>query len=193
MDMIGRLTTQWVYGGTLAGVMLLCLSPLLIGAWPPALALTFLQLPAYMLHQYEEHDNDRFRRFINRTIGHGKDVLTPDSVFLINVPGVWGVIVVALYLAVAINPGFGLIAVYLTLVNACVHIAAAIALRMYNPGLVTAVLLFLPLSGHSLWMFRATGHDGAVFQITGFAVAAAIHIAIVAYARMRVSALATVA
>jgi hypothetical protein len=49
---------------------------------------TFLLLPVYILHQYEEHDNDRFRQFFNQTIGQeGKDVLSPWVVFLTNVAG----------------------------------------------------------------------------------------------------------
>ena len=57
-----------------------------------AVASTFLCLPLYMVHQYEEHDGDRFRHHFNRTIGQGREVLSPLVVFLANVPGVWGVI-----------------------------------------------------------------------------------------------------
>ena len=95
-------------------------------SWLPALVVTFLLLPVYMLHQYEEHDNDRFRQFFNQTIGQGKDVLSPWVVFLTNVPGVWGVIGLSLWLAATANIGFALITVYLVLVNAIVHIAHAV-------------------------------------------------------------------
>lgn len=61
--MLQRLISNWVYGGALAGVLLFALSPLLLAYWPPPLAATFLLLPAYMIHQFEEHDHDRFRRF----------------------------------------------------------------------------------------------------------------------------------
>ena len=97
--------------------------PLLARQWSTSLMLVFLHLPMYMFHQYEEHENDRFRLFINRHIGHGKEVLTPLAVFVINVPGVWGVIAVSAYLAADINIGLGLIAVYLAVVNAVVHLS----------------------------------------------------------------------
>jgi len=184
--MIGRIVTEWVYGGMLAGVMLLCLMPLVTIGWNAALVVTFLQLPVYMLHQYEEHDDDRFRLFINRILGQGSEVLTPGAVFVINVPGVWGVIVFALYLAWFINPGFGLIAVYLTLVNAVVHVVAAGVLRLYNPGLVTAILLFLPLSVYSLFVFQQSSSGGIGFQALGIAIAVLIHAAIVGYAKTRI-------
>jgi hypothetical protein len=95
----------------------------------------FLQLPLYMLHQFEEQDNDRFRIFFNRTIGGGREVLSPGAVFIINVPGVWGVIAASFYLAAHAQIGYGLIAVYLTLVNGVVHIVTGTASRCYNPGL----------------------------------------------------------
>ena len=51
--MLDRLRDHWVYGGFLAGIMLLVLTPVLASGWPTALLLICLQLPAYMLHQYE--------------------------------------------------------------------------------------------------------------------------------------------
>lgn len=71
MTMLQRLISYWVYGGVLAGVLLLALSPLLLAGWSMSLAATFLLLPAYMIHQYEEHDRDRFRLLLNETIGKG--------------------------------------------------------------------------------------------------------------------------
>ena len=69
--MLHRLISYWVYGGVLAGILLLVLAPLLLRGWSTPLAATFLLLPAYMVHQYEEHDQDRFRLFFNETIGQG--------------------------------------------------------------------------------------------------------------------------
>lgn len=90
--MLNRLIANWVYGGFLAGILLLLLAPVIVRSWPPALVATFLCLPAYMVHQYEEHDNDRFRQALNRLIGHGQEVMSPGAVFVINVPGVWGLL-----------------------------------------------------------------------------------------------------
>lgn len=175
-----RLITNWVYGGALAGVLLLLLSPLLISTWPPALAVTFLCLPAYMLHQYEEHDDDRFRTFFNATVGKGKEVLTPKAVFIANVPGVWGIISISLYLAAGRNIGFSLIAVYLLLLNAAVHLVSAVMVRGYNPGLGSGVLLFIPLGVFGLWQVQAAGGGTPAFHAIGFLVALGIHAAIMA-------------
>jgi hypothetical protein len=182
--MLDRLYRNWVYGGFLAGLMLLALTFLLAQDWPLWLTPIWLMLPLYMLHQYEEHDADRFRLFVNRTVGGGRDALSPFAVFLINIPGVWGVIVVSFALAWNVRPGLGLIAIYLVLVNAATHIAAGIALRRYNPGLVTAILLFVPMGGISLALVQTT-QPSAADHILGLGIALAIHAAIVLWVRVR--------
>ncbi len=181
--MISRLISHWVYGGALAGLLLLFLAPLLVGSWPIALAAAFLHLPIYMLHQLEEHDHDRFRTFFNATIGKGRDVLTPVAVFVINVPGVWGVIAASLYLARKVSPGFALIAVYLVLLNAVVHIVHAAIFRRYNPGLVTAILIFLPLGAWTIWLLQQAGAGTMAYHATGFVSAVAIHAGIILHVR----------
>lgn len=183
--MFDRMITQWVYGGALTGLLLLFLTPLFAQPWSTSMVLIFLHLPMYMLHQYEEHDNDRFRLFINQYIGRGKEVLTPLVVFVVNVPGVWGVIAVSTYLAAYINIGFGLIAVYLALVNAFTHMVSVIVLRRYNPGLATAMILFLPISGYTLWQIQLTDGGSFGMHALGLGLAIAIHLAIVATLRAK--------
>ena len=178
--MLDRLRDHWVYGGFLAGIMLLVLTPVLASGWPMALVLIWLQLPAYMLHQYEEHDADRFRRFVNAIIGGGKEVLTRLDVFVINIAGVWGVDALAFLLAARVHLGLGLIAVYLSLVNAVAHCAQAIALRRYNPGLITAILLILPLGVVTLWVLSGNAQISATDHLIGLGLAILIHAAIVA-------------
>ena len=52
-DTLSRLTHYWVYGGFLAGLLLLALMPELSRHWTSALFVVFLQLPLYMFHQLE--------------------------------------------------------------------------------------------------------------------------------------------
>ncbi len=68
------------------GLLLFALLPALVTGWSLALVAVLLQLPVYMLHQYEEHDDDRFRRFFNHTMFGGREVLSRRAVFVINVP-----------------------------------------------------------------------------------------------------------
>jgi hypothetical protein len=188
--MLARLINYWVYGGTLAGLLLLVLMPALVTGWSVALVAVLLQLPTYMLHQYEEHDNDRFRQFANRVVFGNREVLSRGAIFVINVPGVWGVIAAAFFLARFVDIGYGLIAVYLTLVNAVVHVVAAVALKRYNPGLATAVIVFLPVGAFGWWQIVQSGGGSAGMQVLGLATAIGIHVAIVAYARLRIAAIA---
>jgi hypothetical protein len=186
---INRLFANWVYGGFLAGILLLALVPLLARGWSPALTATYLCLPIYMIHQYEEHDRDRFRIFVNQAMG-GAEILTPAAVFVINIVGVWCVIGTAIYLAAFLRPGLGLIAAYLLLVNAAVHVVQAFLLHRYNPGLATAIVLFFPVGGYCVYAVATAGDGAASMQAIGAAAGVGIHVVIVAHAFRRKSLLA---
>ena len=180
-----RLIAYWVYGGALAGLLLLALSPLLLAGWEAPIAATFLHLPAYMIHQYEEHDRDRFRLFFNQTLGQGLDVLSPLAVFITNVPGVWGVISIALYGSVYLGLGWALVAVYLVLVNALVHMAHAVLFKRYNPGLVTALVVFMPLGLYTLNLVNQAGAGTPLNHLLGMSSAVAIHGAILLHVKRK--------
>jgi len=183
---VGRewLERNWMYAGAVCGVLLIALGPVLAAPLGPALLAVYAQLPAYMIHQVEEHHRDRFRLWFNATIGGGREALTPFAVLVINLAGVWAVDVAALYLARFVAPGLGLIAVYLTLVNAVVHVAGGVVQRRYNPGLVTAVVLFLPCAA---WGLVALSGASAAEHVIGLACAVLVHLAIVAHVRRRLA------
>jgi hypothetical protein len=178
--MIERLVHNLVYGGSLAGVLLLLLLPTIDRGWSLALVLVFLQMPIYMLHQLEEHDDARFQHAINEMIGHGRDVLPASAIFVINI-GVWVLNLISFALAAHVGIGWGLIGVYAMLVNAIVHIADGIAKRAWNPGLVTAIVLFLPVGLGGLWAISATGEATALQHVVGIVIALAIHAGIIVY------------
>jgi hypothetical protein len=113
----------------------------------------------------------------------GGRCLTRQATFLINSAGVWGVDLVALWLAVEVDLAFGLIAVYLTAVNALVHIAGAIAIRAYNPGLVTAVALFVPFSVWGAIEVSDSSGAGAGYQALALGIAVGLHVAIIVHVR----------
>lgn len=180
------LTRRWVALALCLGVLLLFLVPVLARhmEWNTFLLLVCLQTPIYMLHQVEEHTGDRFRSFVNRQIFGGVDALTPAAVLVANIPGVWGVTALSLYLAVCAAAGWGFLGLYLIAVNAFVHVAGLIVWRKYNPGLWTALFLFLPLSVITFWKSVATQATW-VQHVVGLATALAIHGALVVYTRRR--------
>jgi hypothetical protein len=171
--MFERLQAHWVYGGFLAGLMLLALTPLFANRWTLGETLVFLSLPIYMLHQYEEHDDDRFRRFVNTHMAGGRDALTVSAVFWINIVGVWAVLTAVLWLTHRVSPGWGAIAAYLVLINGVIHVVQGFALRCYNPGLATSVVLFLPFG---IWTLAAIWSQTTVVQhVIALAVVIALH------------------
>lgn len=182
--MFERLVSYWVYGGLLAGVLLLALSPLLLQDWPQPMAITFMLLPAYMIHQYEEHESDRFRLFFNKTLGGGFEVLSPMAVFMTNVVLVWGVISLSLYAAARVSIGFAFVAACFVLVNAAVHLVHSLVFRRYNPGLVSAVVVFIPLGIVALISISRWGGSLRA-QVLAFAIALVVHASILVYSQRR--------
>ena len=181
-----RLTSNWVYGGFLAGLLFLVILPTFTQGLSSQEFLSLLVLPIYMLHQFEEHNGDRFRTFFNETIGKGLPVLSKTAVFIINIAGVWLVLAIA-YLAMRyLSPGWGIIAIYLISINSAAHIVPAVIERRYNPGLITACLMFVPLSFYYSW---TQDQISLIQNIIGFLIAFGIHAAIMIYARMRYSKL----
>jgi len=176
---------HWPAAALFAAGALIALFPLLAGVAGLPLAVVFLQLPLYMLHPWEEHAGDRFRWYVNRVVGGGREVLTPATTFWINALGVWGVDLAALYAAWLAGPPAGLAAGYLAVVNALLHLGPAIRRREYNPGLVTALVLLLP--GGSWCVAVAGGTAGWPAHAAGLAVAVALHLAIVAHVVRRLA------
>jgi hypothetical protein len=86
-----------------------------------------------------------------------------------------------------------MIAVYLMLINAIVHIVGAVRSHSYNPGLVTAVILFLPFGGYAWWRIQDSGASTTADHIIGFSIGLAVHVIIVGYAIRRRTALAKLA
>lgn len=165
---------------------MLCLIALglfnLIGA---TLSAVFLLMPAYMLHQFEEHVDDRFRRFVDQELGLGRPVLTRQDIFLINVPGVWGLFAGAFALSATLALGYGLIPAYSALINVFMHVAPAIKMRRYNPGLISAFLLLLPAS---IWAITLLSQaEGVTWQyhLLGVGLGIAIHAGIMILAAQR--------
>jgi hypothetical protein len=127
----------------------------------------------YMIHQIEEHLwPGGFRQFANaRVFKSGNDdwPVTEGGVALVNVGYVWLPILLA-----AMFPGplrwLGLGWVGLTLINGISHIATSIRFRVYNPGLVTSIALFLPFT---IWMLAREVSTGMLtgWQVAGLLIA----------------------
>jgi hypothetical protein len=171
----GWIAANWVRGAGFMAAALIAAAPVIGDRHGLSLLLIFLHSPAYMVHQVEEHAADRFRRFVNDRLFGGIDALTTKGVLWINLPGVWGLNLMALYAACFATPGDALAAPYLVLVNALTHVGAAIRVRGTNPGLFTAVFVLAPLGCLTLARTEASQGQHAL----GLGIAIMIHVAIV--------------
>ncbi len=184
---------QWPKAALFCGLS----TTLLLLALLPQLKLTLflicLQLPFYMIHQFEEHYEDRFRKFFNQQLGQGKEVLTPANTFIINSVFVWGVDLTAIYLAVFINPMLGLIAAYLTIVNAGVHVLQAVLTLSYNPGLGTGLVMFIPAGGYCIYTLSENSCNSWEYHAVALAIGILIHVGIIIHVRLRLGKLKAVA
>ncbi len=178
-----EVVAHWPVAALLCPLVFAAIGPVTVTMLPVALFVILAQLPLYMAHQVEEHANDRFRHFINARFGAG--VLSAEAVAVINLPGVWGVMLLGFALAAFVGPGWGLVAPYLSLVNALIHLVAFAALRAYNPGLVSAVVLLLPGGLLGLFLVPGTFVQHALAAL----VVLAIHAAIVVHVKTRAAAL----
>ncbi|MGA8653133.1 MAG: HXXEE domain-containing protein [Xanthobacteraceae bacterium] len=106
-------------------------------------------LVIYFIHQIEEHLwPGGFRQFADAHMFHSGNDNWPvniDGVALVNTAFVWLPIALAAFFPQTLR-WVGLAWVGLTLINGIIHIVTTIRLRIYNPGLVTSIVLFLPFT-----------------------------------------------
>lgn len=115
---------------------------------------------AYLLHQFEEHGIDArgapyaFHGALCTRFGFAGAAACPipeSFITAVNIPVVWLAGPIAALLGRR-WPAIALSYFSVPAINAFAHIAPALATGDYNPGLLTAVLLFLPLSLWALWI-----------------------------------------
>jgi Protein of unknown function with HXXEE motif len=120
-----------------------------------------LLLVAYLLHQFEEHGVDVLgRRYAFMADANGflgpllqcppltDCPLNAEAIYWVNTMLVWWPLTLA---AVLGRRALVLAGAGLTFSNAVAHLVAAVAQRQYNPGLLTGVLFFLPLTVFVCW------------------------------------------
>ncbi|WP_179954192.1 HXXEE domain-containing protein [Denitrobaculum tricleocarpae] len=131
-------------------------------------AVALLLLIAYIAHQFEEHwvdiygNNYSFKPYLNATVleslgaaENARPVLSDAGVFVINTSLVWLVAALAIWRGPdQVFPTLCMAAI--VVVNALTHLGAWSVRGDYNPGLLTASILFLPIGLTTyLWIFRS--------------------------------------
>lgn len=144
------------------------------------LAFNSAVLIAYLAHQFEEHGVDLYGRvyyfhgYANAVIAERGLSLTPLMILKINSVAVWFACFLALWGGRRYNwPG--LVAAGLVICNGMLHIALAITKGEYNPGLLTSIVVFLPLAVLYFRMICIECNLGWKSVVGGIAFAAASH------------------
>lgn len=169
---------HWSRAGLPLAIVLLLLGPVVRRGLGRGVFPVYLQLPVYMLHQYEEHGHGAFKRDVNRLLA-GRARLTDRTIFWDNTLGVWGVDLCALYLARYFRPALGLAAPYLAIVNGLIHVGGALRTRRYNPGLWTALLLLLPIGGIAAARISRTCRASWRDHLRSLAAAVVLHVVVI--------------
>ena len=154
------LVEHWMKVGTFMAPFLLLVGLSFSDKTAPvdARAVSLLLLVFYIIHQFEEHWIDllghqyAFYGDVNQLLltvlgapGETIRPLTPEAIFVINTSLVWLVGAIAIWRSP--KHVFATLAMAgITLVNGMSHIVMGIAQQSYNPGLLTAVVIFLPLT-----------------------------------------------
>ena len=172
--MFERLKEQWVYGGFLFGLVLLGLWPLLNQSLSRPGSLVLLALSVYAIHQYEEHDDNRFQRFVYETLAPRGIGLSKSELFWINVVLVWGGLGLVLWLVERHHQGWIALGSALLLVNVVAHLVQFILKRKTNPGLWSSLFLMLPLG--SAMAIEACKITSAAPVVAAFLFIVAVHI-----------------
>lgn len=158
-------TYVWPYMGVGAALLLALLlttdllrSDHSVSRWQDLPWLAWAGMLVYLVHQFEEHGIDAegrryaFRAFLCAGVGFAdlKTCLVPYSfITSVNVAAVWLAGPAAALLGRR-WPALALSYFSIPFINIFAHVGPSLASATYNPGEVTAIVLFLPLS---LWTF----------------------------------------
>jgi hypothetical protein len=154
MSILSRFAVNWQnFLPPLAAVGAIAWIVLFRGEETSDRALFAALLVIYFLHQIEEHLwPGGFRQFTDAHMFHSGDDNWPvniDGVALVNTAYVWLPVALAAIFPQTLRwVGLGWIG--LTLINGVIHIVTTLRLRLYNPGLVTSIVLFLPFTIYAL-------------------------------------------
>lgn len=148
--------------------------------------LIWLQVPIYLLHEFEEHAYPGgFKLFINQKIFGSKIPdcpLSDASVFWINIPFIWIMFPFFAIVAQHHHIELGIILPCFALLNATTHIIVGIVKRQYNPGLLVSVFLNYPTGIYLLYVMSQHGLLNVRTNLIGWGAAVIGHLCMLSYA-----------
>ncbi|MEO1774348.1 MAG: HXXEE domain-containing protein [Pseudomonadota bacterium] len=184
------LAENWMKVGTFAAPLILFVAfALRDPADPPRLddvqLVAVAMAAGYMAHQFEEHWIDLLGRLyplrqvlndiMSATYGpEAAEAMTPEAIFFVNTSVVWLIAVLAVLRGrVHVFPALAMAGVMA--VNGVAHVVVAVVSVAYNPGLLTSVVIFLPLSLGFYGVLLRQGTVSALMVGAGLAWAVLAH------------------
>ena len=164
------LTQHWMKVGTFMAPFLILIALCFLdkSTQLDARAVSLVLLVIYIIHQFEEHWVDIYGRtyafkpnlneFLSGLLGLSdmQEFMSDTSVFVINTSLVWLVAALAIWRGPQ-HVFAALCMASIVVVNAISHIGAALIAGSYNPGLLTGVVLFIPVGiGAYVWLGRVS-------------------------------------
>src|SRR3990167_3575810 len=147
--------------------------------------LIWLQVPIYLLHEFEEHAYPGgFVDFANTKVFKSRIPGFPLSyvaAFWINISFIWIVFPLVAVLAQHCDERWGVILPCFALFNATTHIVAGLVKRCYNPGLFISVILNYPSGIYTLYVMNQYGLLDWPTQLLGWGAALLGHVLMIGY------------
>lgn len=176
--MINWLYTNWAKLSLFLAVIAAVLIYIFIKPENFLLFLIWLQLPIYLLHQFEEHNWNGFKNYVNRNVFKVKEgdfPLNDKIIFWVNIPIIWILIPISSGLSFA-NIMFGLWIPYFAVFNSLSHVIISVRNREYNPGLLISLILGIPVGIYALIIFYSYIHVPALISAISIFFAVLLHI-----------------
>jgi len=150
------------------------------------LFLIWIQLPIYLLHQFEEHNWNGFKNYINKAVFKVKEgdfPLNDKIIFWVNIPIVWILIPIFAGLS-SVNIMYGLWIPYFAVFNSLTHVIVSIRNREYNPGLIVSLILGIPVGIYALFIFYSYIQVPVLISILSIFFAILLHVIVFGSIRM---------
>lgn len=183
--MFNWLYNHWAKISLLLAIVMTLLVYILITPGNFLLFLIWIQLPIYLLHQFEEHNWNGFKNYVNRSVFKVEDgdfPLNDKIIFWINIPIIW--IIIPTFSALSsVNILYGLWIPYFAVLNSLTHVVVSIRNKEYNPGLIVSLILGIPVGIYTLTVFYSEINVPIIVSTISVLFAVLLHLMVFGYIR----------
>jgi hypothetical protein len=181
--MVNWFYNNWAKLSVLLAIIVTVLIYVFIKPENIVLFLIWMQIPIYLLHQFEEHTWNGFKNYINKKVfkvKKGDFPLNDKNIFWINIPIIWILMPIFAGLS-SVNIMFGLWIPYFAVFNSLTHVIVSIRNQEYNPGLLVSLVLGIPVGIYALIIFYSYITVPTIISIISIFFAILLHVIVFGY------------